>query len=261
MMRTIGITSINGFSHSMDERFRLIKNAGFDSILLWWGNDENETREERVLLAKKHGLIIENAHATTDNLNALWLDGGDGNKTMCELEKEILDCRQFNINNMVLHLTNGSTPPPISDIGIARIEKLIDCAESNGIYLAFENMRVPQHLQYVLDNYQSEYVGLCYDSGHEHIWMPNIDWLTLYSDRVFAIHLSDNFGNTDSHLIPFDGSINWNSIMLKLVKTSYKGTLTIEAEFHSSNKYTGISFESFLKNAFEGACSLEKINN
>ena len=52
----IGITSINGLSLSMDQRFAKIRDAGFQSLLLWWGNDEADSRAKRVTLACNHGL-------------------------------------------------------------------------------------------------------------------------------------------------------------------------------------------------------------
>ena len=52
-------------------------------------------------------------------------------------------------------------------------------------------------------NFKSPYVGLCYDVGHDHYWRVQ-DWLGLFGDRVFALHLHDNFADKDSHFIPFD---------------------------------------------------------
>lgn len=242
----IGISSINGLSLPMDERFARIKAAGFESILLWWGADEPDSRAMRVALAKKHNLHIENAHATTDNLNTLWLDGDAGDNTLSELKQEITDCSHWEIGTLVVHLTNGSTPPSVSDIGISRIEQLIRHAECKKIRLAFENMRKPEHIRYILNHYTSSYVGLCYDSGHEHFWSPETDWLNEYGARVFAIHLHDNNGDMDSHLVPFDGEIDWSKKTKQIAESSYTGTITIESEIHSSNRYDKDGLDSFL---------------
>ena len=252
----IGITSINGLSFSMDERFAKIKAAGFESIMLWWGADETSSRATRVALAKKHGLHIENAHATTDHLNALWLNDNTADHTLSELKQEITDCAHLGINTLVMHLTNGSEPPPVSDIGILRIESLIHHAENKKIRLAFENVRKGEHIQYILDHYNSPYVGLCYDSGHEYLWTPDIDWLNVYRQRVFAIHLHDNHGEGDSHLIPFDGEIDWIKKAKQIAQSSYVGTITIESELHSSNRYDKDRFDSFLACAYKNGKKL-----
>ena len=252
----IGITSINGLSFSMDERFAKIKAAGFESIMLWWGADETSSRATRVALAKKHGLHIENAHATTDHLNTLWLNDDAADHTLSELKQEITDCAHLGINTLVMHLTNGSEPPPVSDIGILRIESLIQHAENKKIRVAFENVRKAEHVQYILNHYNSPYVGLCYDSGHEYLWTPDTDWLNTYSQRVFAIHLHDNHGDGDFHLIPFDGEIDWSKKAKQIAQSSYTGTITIESEIHSSNQYDRDGFDSFLTCTYQSGKKL-----
>ncbi|MBZ9689700.1 sugar phosphate isomerase/epimerase [Clostridium estertheticum] len=261
-MNKIGITTINGYPLTMDERMEAFRNAGFHSILLWWGDDEIESKAYRVALADKYNLMIENVHASTDGLNSLWIDSIDGESIVERSKNCILECNQFNIRTMVMHLTNGSNPPPVSRTGIYRMEKIIECAENNHIVLAIENMRVPEHVKFVLDTYPTPCIKFCYDSGHEHYWSPNINWLSLYGDRVGAIHLSDNVGNMDSHLIPFDGNVKWQRIIENLSKSSYTGTITIEAEKGSSNLYDDIELDEFLVHAYKSGLSLyEMINN
>ena len=255
-MNEIGITSINGFHLSMEERFKMIRKAGFDSLLMWWGDDEIESKAERVKLAEKYNLSIENAHAPTENLNSLWLDTDNGIEIVRHLEKCIIDCKEFEIKTMVLHLTNGSNPPSVSSIGIKRIEQIIECAVKNDVILAFENMRTLEHVQYILDNYVSPNVKFCYDSGHEHYWTSEMDWLEKYGDRLAAIHLNDNFADGDLHLIPCDGNIDFEIIMNKIAKSTYSGTLTLEVEMNSSNLYDEIGFELFLNRAYNQGLKL-----
>lgn len=180
----IGISTGNGYPLPFESRYALYKAAGFDSIILWWGNDDMATRADRVWLTKVYDLKIEHAHASTDALNLIWLEGNAGNRTTNRLLHEIADCAEFGIRTLVIHLTNGSTPPPITSIGLHRIEHLIRLVEEAHVRLAFENLRIPQHTQYVLELYPSPFVGLCYDSGHEHFWTPFIDWLQTYGDRI-----------------------------------------------------------------------------
>lgn len=254
----LGITSINGFYLPMEQRFAKIKAAGFDSILLWWGPEET-ARGERAALARRHGLRIKNAHADTANLNALWLDGAAGDGTLSELKREIIDCSLFGIDTLVMHLTNGSTPPPISAIGISRIEELICLAERRKIKLAFENVRKPEYTQYVLDHYASSSVGLCYDSGHEYLWTLDFDWLNAYASRILAIHLQDNNSGKDSHFVPFDGQINWSRKAKQLAAASYTGAITLECEFHSSSRYQKAGFDAFLSYAYQNGRRLAEM--
>jgi len=48
---TIGISSVNGFPLPLEVRFRRFRETGFGAVMLWWGEGEAESREERVRLA------------------------------------------------------------------------------------------------------------------------------------------------------------------------------------------------------------------
>ena len=253
-----GTTTFNGYPMTMEERFVRYKNTGLDSLLLWWGKDETPDREGRVKLAEKHGLVIENVHAMTDGLNMLWNDKVGGEQTLTELLTEIEDCSRYGVKTIVIHLTNGKNPPAISEMGIARIEKMIALAERNKVQLAFENVSVSKHLKYILDNYDSPYVGMCYDSGHEHCWTSDVDWLGLYRKRIFAIHLHDNDGNKDAHLLPFEGTIDWDLKMRKIAESSYAGSITIEAEYNSKGVYADQGLDAFLLKTYEVGIQLDE---
>ncbi len=43
-----------------------------------------------------------------------------------------------------------------------------------------------------------------------------------------AIHLQDNGGSHNQHQLPFDGNINWNTVMEKIACTGYQGATTLE---------------------------------
>jgi sugar phosphate isomerase/epimerase len=245
----VGISSINGAPLPMAERFRLFREAGFGAVLLWWGDGEAESREQRVRLAEKYGLAVENVHASTDRLNELWADGPEGDRTIARIFGEIEDCARLGIATIVLHLTNGINPPPVSNTGAVRIESLVERAKARRVRLAFENVRLPEHTCFALDRFQSPYVGLCYDSGHEHRWTPEIDWLSWYGGRTFALHLHDNAGDRDAHLTPYLGSIDWDQKITAIAKSCYRGAPTLEAEYDSHCAGFPCTLEEFLRKA------------
>lgn len=252
----LGISASTGYPIPLEFRFPMLKKAGFDSIILGWDNSEMATRVDRVWLAKAFDLKIEHAHATYRDMNALWLPGSDGNRTALRLLREIADCAEFGIETLVLHLTNGSTPPPVSSAGLERLQYLVRLAEDSGVKLAFENTHSTEHPKAVLSAFESPYVGLCFDSGHAHLWTPDTDWLHLFGDRLFAVHLHDNLADSDTHLLPMDGSINWDGVMQKLSAASYSGSLTLEVDLHGCPIYDNLGIEVFLKKAFERGCVL-----
>ncbi len=50
-----------GCDKKLSERYALVKAAGFDSVMIWWG-DSFEEKREQLLLAERHDLQILNAH-------------------------------------------------------------------------------------------------------------------------------------------------------------------------------------------------------
>ena len=254
----IGISAGNGYPIPLEYRYPLFKKAGVDSMILGWDNSEMATRVDRVWLAKAFDLKIEHAHASFANMNALWLSGSDGNRTCNRLLHEIDDCAEFGIKTLVLHLTNGSTPPPVSASGMERVQHLVRLAESDGVKLAFENVRVPQHTQAVLDHFDSPAIGLCYDTGHEHFFTPDTDWLNLYSDRVFALHLHDNDGTADDHRIPFTGTIDWDKKLAAIAASGYTGSITVEIDFRGDAVHEPDALNAHLKVAFESGRRIEE---
>ena len=254
----IGISANNGYLIPLEFRYPLFKAAGFDTMILGWDNSEMATRVDRVWLAKAFDLKIEHAHGSVRNINTLWLDDSEGTRTCNRLLHEIDDCAEFGIKTIVLHLTSGFTPPPVSKIGMERVEHLVRFAENVGVHLAFENWRVPQHLQTVLDTFNTPNIGLCFDSGHMNCWTSDTDWLTLYKDRVFAVHLHDNDGSGDEHRIPFRGTVNWDKTLRDLAATNYAGSITVEVDFPGDAVHEPEALKSFLQNAFESGIKIEK---
>jgi sugar phosphate isomerase/epimerase len=66
--------------------------------------------------------------------------------------------------------------------------------------------------------------GICYDTGHRRFQdeLPEFD-------RVEAVHLNDNNGDTDEHTLPFEGSTNWQALVDHMVSSGYSGPMIVEA--------------------------------
>ena len=56
-----------------------------------------------------------------------------------------------------------------------------------------------------------EHVGVCYDFGHANLTGSAFHRrnLNLIGKRLKAVHVQDNHGEWDEHLMPFFGSIDW----------------------------------------------------
>ncbi len=54
--------------------------AGYRSVMLWWGENDKDTRSERVSLGNKYNLQIKNGHSDMDHCYSLWEPGTHGDE-------------------------------------------------------------------------------------------------------------------------------------------------------------------------------------
>lgn len=253
-----GIYDCFGYDVPFSERYKLIKNAGFDSVMLWWSDKfgRGAGYQEDVQYARDAGLFIENIHTPVHEQNYLSLDNSDGNSVFqCYLQC-VKDCYKYNIPAMVIHLPSDSYP--INNLGMERIKTIISQAEKYNVNVAFENLSNIQNLALVLNTINSKNAGFCYDSCHHVNYAPNYDLLEKYGSRLMAMHLQDNGGKNNQHQLPFDGNIDWTMVMKKISLTGYKGATTLEP---MNWDYENITIQEFLKSAYQKAKELDDMRS
>jgi len=77
----------------------------------------------------------------------------------------------------------------------------------------------------------AQHVGICYDFGHANLTGGfHRQNLNAIGRRLQAIHVQDNHGQLDEHLMPFYGTINWEDAMRGLAESGYSGDLTFEIQ-------------------------------
>lgn len=249
-----------GYAMPHFRRAELIKAAGFDGVLIWMGPDEEASLKKRVKAYLDVGLEVENLHAPVAGMNDLWLSGSAGEEMLYQLQECVEIAREYGVETVVMHLTRGYHSEPLARIGMERMEKLIRTAEDQQVRLAIENVKEQKNLKLFLDQYYDcDAVGLCFDSGHQCCWASERQWLREYKDRLYATHLNDNDGNSDLHLMPLDGMVDWVQVVKELKKSSYQNKISMEVKYDSSDRYAGWEAEHFLKVAFEKASVLENM--
>jgi sugar phosphate isomerase/epimerase len=263
-IESIGIFCWFGYELPMADRARMISEADFKSVMIWWSGDDkidtNPPNEERPDLFRRHGLEIVNAHLPFDRANDLWEDTADGQSWYELLAANITECGQHGIPVVIAHPSIGGNPPPPNRIGLDRVKRLLEVAGKSGVDIAFENLRHPDYLDFVIDNTDSNRLKFCYDSGHEYLYCPDTDLLGKFGDRLGALHLQDNDGTADQHIMPFDGNIPWDETMARLRKTGYNGALTLECNA-TEKEAARYSPEEYLAECMKRALRLRELFN
>ncbi len=60
-------------------------------------------------------------------------------------------------------------------------------------------------------------------NGHQY------DEIQILGDELYGLHIHDNYGETDSHSMPYFGTMSLDELMHALIDVNYKGFFTFEA--------------------------------
>ena len=120
---------------------------------------------------------------------------------------------------------------------------MVEYAAANDMKVAFENTFQESHrltqphygasvddLCELVDRYQTDTVGVCWDTGHAKVQYAekDLDALKIAGSRVICTHIHDNGFNQDLHGFPFTGTIHWKKLMQTLKEIGYHGDFSFE---------------------------------
>jgi sugar phosphate isomerase/epimerase len=250
-----GDNKVTGF-----ESIKTIKEAGFRNVFIQWYKENSNDNQKQLEYIKELGLNVIFAHLDYLDINSIWEEGEKGDSLVEDYKADIKVCKENGISLVVMHLTISTHAPAFNNLGLERIRKITNYANEIGMKIAFENTRLKGYLEYIMTNITDENVGVCYDSGHDHAHFNDDFDFEFFKNRIFAVHLHDNHGLNDEHLIPFDGTIDWDRTISGLKKGGYMGSVTLECVY--DNGYLKLSPTAFFKKAYEAGQKLaEKFNS
>lgn len=233
-----------------------ISNSGFKKAFIeWYNKDWDVSQEEQLKYARKKGLNIIFAHLGYQNINDIWIE--QETNIVERYKNDIKICHENNIPMVVMHITSKSEAPMYNETGLKRIKEICDYAKSLNIKIAFENTKIKGYQEYIIENIDNKNVGICFDSGHYHAHFKDEFDFNKFKNRIFAVHLHDNDQSDDQHLLPFDGTIDWNKTIKKLKDNNYKGPITLEIHYHRD--YVNMDINEFYKKGYKIALKIKEI--
>jgi sugar phosphate isomerase/epimerase len=82
----------------------------------------------------------------------------------------------------------------------------------------------------LVDDFDSPYLGVCFDTGHAHVSDEGVDAaFAILRDRIITFHLADNDGHRDQHSQPPYGTIDWPSFVRAFRSMDFADPVTVEA--------------------------------
>jgi sugar phosphate isomerase/epimerase len=140
------------------------------------------------------------------------------------------------------------------------LAELADFAANVGVKVALEtappNIMTPEETLSVVRMADRKNLGVCLDSGHVNVGgtIKPADAIRQIGHLLWTLHLHDNNGDGDFHLVPGRGNIDWKGVAKALRDVSYDGVLNLElprTDWNSKETWADIEDgASFLRNVF-----------
>ena len=140
---------------------------------------------------------------------------------------------------LVVHPSSGIKEAAVRELCLAKayrsLEELLKICEKKKKTLAVENMLAgglgdnSEELWKLVNSFSSTYIGICLDTGHiNNIGEDLIQATRKFQSRLVTLHVSDNDGSRDEHILPGEGNINWEKFLVTLSQGSYDGPFMYE---------------------------------
>jgi len=226
-----------------------IREGGFNALEIFCSRahfDYATKQEVRAMAAllEAHQMKLNSLHAPTSKDSSATRESGQP-LSICEVEKvrrvEAMDefkraidvSEDLKFSRMVLHM-GGSREEADSrkrDAAFSTLEHLVLHAHHAGVTLAVENttseMGDPAYLRAFVDETRLTGLRFNFDVGHANLADGPAEERLEKSfapmkELVASVHLHDNHGDKDEHLLPYEGSIDWGAA-IPLLKSAPNG--------------------------------------
>ena len=232
-----------------EERIRELHRAGFKYIDLSMYSftpdcaymQENWREEVEKIKAVANALGMEFVQAHSQGGNPLSDDKAHVDFLLKATIRSIEICEVLGIKNTVVH--NGCAQGLTKDEWFAKnkafYEKLFSTMERCGVNVLCENStKANMGDMYFTNSGEDmrefvEYVNhplfhACWDTGHGNCEGNQYDDIVALENELYALHINDNSGRGDEHVLPYLGTVNMDEIMNALIDIGYSGAFTFE---------------------------------
>jgi sugar phosphate isomerase/epimerase len=236
---------------------RHIAEAGFSHIH-WchhWNTDFLYSRWEIEQIRKwlgEYGLQLLDLHGSAGNEKG-WTSSQEYQRLAgVELVRNRIEMTAYlSADVVIMHV-----PADPESVAVRRsLDQLEPFGRERNVRIAIENGSF-EAIRRLLSEYDPQYVGLCYDSGHGNTDADGLGHLESLKHRLISVHLHDNDGTGDQHRLLFSGTVDWNRLARIMAESAYTKGVSMEVSMGRS----GIQDEKdFLNNAFETGTAFSRM--
>jgi sugar phosphate isomerase/epimerase len=194
------------------------------------------------------GVFLHSVHAPiVDGLvNGVWgqplsnaaADAAGRARTVHETEAALTIADTVPFDFLVVHVGTPDSLAPAAgdnsrDAARRSIVELHAAAARHHVRLALEVIpnrlsTVESLVSLIDDDLELPDVGICLDYGHAFLMGDLADTIEAASGHLVTTHIHDNQGRQDSHLVPFEGRIDWSTAVMTTQKVGYEGVWLME---------------------------------
>lgn len=237
-----------GYTASQAESMKCIKNSGFHFADYNFGCDYGNRTGVYSDNYKEH---FENIAKAAQELDIKLIQAHspmgkpldpDNGQFIADTIRCVDACGAWGIQNLVVHsgYSYGLTPKETFSRNREFFMPILEAAEKYGVNILVENFnKMSKEGLYWIDNAPDLLAMIecvdhplfhaVWDTGHANMQdMPQDEALRIMGSHVRALHVQDNMGDRDSHLTPFLGTLNLDSLMNGLIDIGYNGYFTFE---------------------------------
>ncbi|HVB86565.1 MAG TPA: sugar phosphate isomerase/epimerase family protein [Candidatus Dormibacteraeota bacterium] len=150
-----------------------------------------------------------------------------------EVKRALEVAERIPFQYLIQHMGSGrqSADPRKLDAAFESLENLSNFAKHRGVTIALENkadeLGCPATLHQFIQQTHLQ-VKFCFDTGHAHIEGGVGPGFELMRERVVSVHVHDNHGEKDEHLLPSDGTIDWDQAFVAFASAPEPPALVLE---------------------------------
>ena len=160
----------------------------------------------------------------------------DGIEFARKINARIVTMHLGTTSKMLLSRSNSLVHKTLLD----SIAGLVEYAEVRDVTIAIENVPLTSsawgqalgekadELIDIIKEVRAKNIGITFDVGHANVRGDPVDFAIKFAPYIVNVHLHDNDGSSDQHLVIGEGRVNFPRILSIFKNASYSGALVLE---------------------------------
>jgi len=226
------------------EEIALLHHIGVRRVQIYRNYARGITAKQILRILQPEGLIVDSLHGyfQMENLEGPLcdlsaLDSAERKRALDIMRSEAEFARALGCTDIITHVVgaDGTAHQPFRPDALAHsAEAMADIGQKTGARFLLENMPPgwfgcdAAMLRRIADEVESPHVGLVFDSGHAALGGDPVPVIHTMGPRLWGVHLQDNHGQKDEHLLPGSGTIDFERIARALAEVGFAGTFMLE---------------------------------